>query len=120
MAAGSYDLYIEQGATFRRTLTVKAAGVPINLTGYTARAQIRAKVADAAVLHEITCEVVAGSGGQIILSITDEDTAAFTWKSGVWDLELETPFTPPATGEVTRLLKGLVEVDPEVTRPVGP
>jgi hypothetical protein len=115
MAAGAYDLYIEQGATFRRTLTVKAAGVAVPLTGYTARAQIRAKAADAAVLHEITCTIPTPANGQIVMLITDEDTAAFTWKTGVWDLELETP-----TGDVTRLLKGSVEVDPEVTRPVGP
>jgi len=111
VAAGAYDLYIEQGATFRRTLTVKAAGVAVNLTGYTARAMIRAKIADAAPLWTISCTIPTPANGQIIMLITDEETAAFTWKSGVWDLELVTP-----SGDVTRLLKGKVTNDFEVTR----
>lgn len=38
--AGNWTLHIEQGATFDTTLTWKnAAGTPVDLTGFTARAQ---------------------------------------------------------------------------------
>ena len=112
MAAGEYDLLIEQGATFRRQLTLKAAGVPVDLTGYTVRAQIRAKATSPDVLHDLTPGlVVTPLLGQVILYISDEDTALFTWKTGAWDLEIEEP-----GGDVIRVLKGKVTNDFEVTR----
>ena len=42
MAAGLYDITIEQGATFQMNLTWKdSTGSPVNITGYTARMQVR-------------------------------------------------------------------------------
>jgi hypothetical protein len=112
VAAGVYDLAIEQGATFRRLLRLKdSAGAVIVLTGYTVRAQIRAKVTSPDVLWSITATVSNAAAGEVTLYISDEDTATFDWKSGVWDLELEQP-----DGDVIRLLKGKVTNDFEVTR----
>lgn len=44
MAAATLDLALEQGATFRRTLTWKTGTTPVlvNLTGYTARMMLKA------------------------------------------------------------------------------
>lgn len=118
--AGTYDLIgdsaIEQGADLSRKITWSdSAGVPVNLTGYTARMQVRASVGASAVLMELTTEnggiVLGGSAGTIELVRTAAQTAAFTWRRGIYDLELLSP-----AGKVTRLLKGEVEVDPEVTR----
>lgn len=49
MAAEKLKLLIEQGATFRKTLTWKAGTppVPVNLTGCTARMQMRTYCAEA-------------------------------------------------------------------------
>lgn len=49
MAAAKLKLVIEQGATFRKTLTWKAGtpSVPVDLTGCTARMHIRAVITDA-------------------------------------------------------------------------
>ena len=42
MAAGIYDIIIEQGATFTLSATWKdSAGAAINLTSYSARMQVR-------------------------------------------------------------------------------
>ena len=42
MAAAQYDILIEQGATFSRTFVWKdSSEVAVDLTGYTARMQIR-------------------------------------------------------------------------------
>jgi hypothetical protein len=111
MAAGRYDLFIEQGATFRRLLTLKANAVAIDLTGYTVRSQIRPGAGSDTLLHDMTPDlVVTPLTGQIELVIPATDTALFTWKKAVWDLEIVEP-----GGDVIRVLKGSVTNDLEVT-----
>ena len=110
-------LTIYQGATFRKRLTWKAkkTGTPIDLTGCTARMQVREEIESPTALLSLTTEsggiVLGGVAGTIELFISDEASAAFTWLSGVWDLEIEF-----ASGEVRRLVQGTVSVSPEVTR----
>lgn len=107
---------IYQGATFRKRLTWTApSGTPIDLTGCTARMQVRSDVESPTALLSLTTEndgiVLGGALGTIELSVSDEDTAAITWDGGVWDLEIVHP-----GGEVTRLAQGSISVSPEVTR----
>jgi hypothetical protein len=108
---------IYQGATFRKRLrwSSKATGTPIDLTGCTARMQVRAEITSADILLELTTEnggiTLGGAAGTIDLYVSDEATGAFTWDGGVWDLEIVHP-----SGEVTRLCQGSVSVSPEVTR----
>ena len=116
MPAAVYDLFIEQGATFLKSITWKAsAGDPVNLTGYTARMQFRSSVSSSTVLATATTEdgriTLGGAAGTIDIEFSDVDTAAFAFVSAVYDLELES-----ASGFVTRLLEGGVEVSKEVTR----
>ena len=87
--------------------------VAVDLTGWAARMQARRTVGDAVVLFELTTEnggIVLGNG-TIDVKISAQDTATYSWKNGVWDLELIAP-----DGTVTRLLEGSVSVSPEVTR----
>lgn len=109
---------IYQGATFRKRLTWSGPTVPhtpIDLTGCTARMQVRSEVESPAVLLSLTTEnggiALGGALGTVDLYISDEDTGAITWETGVWDLEIVHP-----GGEVTRLAQGSVGVSPEVTR----
>lgn len=116
MAAGTYNFTIEQGTSFTKDIVWKDSnGTPIDVTGYTARMQVRASVAAPEVLLELTTEddniVMGTTDGKITLVLTDVETAALVWVSGVYDLEVES-----TTGVVTRLLKGTITVDPEVTR----
>lgn len=116
MAAGLYDFTIEQGATFQIDLTWKDQSLdPVDITGYTARMQIRASVTDPTVLLELTTEdgliILGTTDGKITLFLDAVTTAAITWDRGVYDLELVSP-----TGYVTRLLKGNITIDKEVTR----
>ena len=110
-------LTIYQGATFRKRLTWKAGtpAVPVDLTGCTARMQVREEVDSPAALLTLTTEnggiALGGAAGTIELVVEAEDSAAFTWNSGAWDLEIVHP-----GGEVTRLAQGSVVVSPEVTR----
>lgn len=86
---------------------------PVDLTGYTARMTVRDKVGGTELLS-LTTEnariVVDPVGYKITLNISATDTAALTWKKGVYDLELQS-----ATGVVTALLAGSISVTKEVT-----
>ena len=117
MAAAKLKLTIEQGATFRKTLTWKAGtpSVPVDLTGCTARMQIRASIPATAVLADLTTEnggiTLGGVAGTIELFIAPTETALITWTAAVYDLEIV--FSPT---DVRRLLYGPVTMSPEVTR----
>lgn len=96
-----------------------AAGIvtPVDLTGYTGRAQLRTKVGGA-VWIELTTpdDILLGADGSIAIMIGDEATSVEAWnayKSGVWDIELSSP-----GGVVTRFAEGSVTVAPDVTRVV--
>ena len=110
-----YDLCIPQGATFSRVIIWKADGDEVNLTGYTARAQIRPTAASATTTLSLTTEnsriSLGGVAGTITLSISATDTAAIASGRYVYDLELVS-----AGGIVTRLLQGVVTVSTNVTR----
>lgn len=116
MSAGSYDLYIEQGATLSLPIVWKdSEGAVINITGYTARMQVRQSVNSSTILLSATTEngklVIDGANGKVTISLPAADTAAITWLAGVYDLELVS-----SGGVVTRLLQGSVVVSREVTR----
>ena len=114
-------LKIYQGATFTKSLTWKtapdeeSAKTPVDLTGCTARMQVRAKVGASEVLLSLTTEnggiALGGTAGTIELLIDADDTAAIAWTSGVYDLEIVFP-----GGQVRRLMYGSFTVSLEVTR----
>ena len=117
MALGNrFDITINQGATFELTITWKdSAGTAINLSGYTARMQVRETYSSTTPIVSLTNGAgitLGGSAGTIAIVISATTTAALTAPfSGVYDLELVS-----AGGVVTRLLQGAATVSPEVTR----
>lgn len=116
MTAGQYNITIEQGATFRLRLTLTDGTEPTPLTGYIARMQIRQKVQSTEVIYALTTEnggiTITALAGQLDLYISDEDTSGFTFRSAVYDLELE----DVGSGEVVRVIQGAIILSPEVTR----
>lgn len=116
MTAGIYDFTLEQGSTFTRDFIYKDAnGAVVNLTGYSARMQIRQFKESEEKLFEATTAngklVIAGALGKITLTIQPSDTNTVKFSQGVYDLEIES-----AGGVVTRLLQGVVTFDKQVTR----
>ena len=115
MAATTYDITIEQGATFSLVITYKDNDTPVSLTGYTARMQVRATLESASTLVELTTAnnriALGGAAGTITLTISATDTAALTSGRGVYDLELVS-----GSGIVTRLLQGVATISRNVTR----
>lgn len=114
--AAKYKITIYQGETFSKVITWKTGDPenPVNLTGYTARMQIRKKYGSDIVLLSLTTEnggiTLGGSAGTIILNISATDTSNINWTTGVYDLELVS-----AGGTVKRLLQGTIKISPEVT-----
>lgn len=108
-----YDLRINQGETFRVSIPVlDADGDPVPLTGLTARGQIRSYAASPTALYEwSTAELnVAFDDSDVVLTVPAADSAAWTFRTAQWDLELDDD------GVVTRLVEGHVIVYPEITR----
>ncbi|WP_344580481.1 hypothetical protein [Nonomuraea roseoviolacea] len=111
--AAVYRFTIDQGATFRRVLRWTSGGEPLNLTGFSARMEIRTKTGGELLYRLDTSTggiTLGGVEGTIQLHIPASASTAWAWRTGVYDLELIGP-----TGDVVRLIQGGVQVSPEVT-----
>lgn len=130
MSAGKYDFTIEQGATFTTTFVWKTQPgeccndpdailpdpAPVDLTDYTLRMQVRPSAGSTTLYYEATSvngklPKVTPEAGIFALYIAASESAAWTWKRGVYDIEAE----QAGTGVVVRLLEGCITVSPEVT-----
>lgn len=120
MKATQFDIEMEQGATFDEisftwwTDSTKTA--PVNLTGYSARMQMREDYDDADPQFEVLSTTVGeitlgGAAGTVDVVVPATKTAAITARKGFYDLELVSP-----SGKVVKLMKGRVTVFPEVTK----
>jgi len=112
MAAGKYNIQIDQGSDFAIDLTVKEDGVVKNLTGYSARAQMRAKKSDTSAAATFTCSVTNATGGVIKMSLPNATSSSLTAGRYYYDLEIYTA----SDAIVKRLLEGEVTIDREITR----
>ena len=114
MIPGKYNMICPQGSTFSQQLTYSIDGIPVNLTGYTARMQVREKYTSKTSVIDLTTEnggiTLGGSAGTIDLYISSGVTELTVSKDYVYDLELV------SVGVVTRLIEGKFIVTPEVTR----
>jgi hypothetical protein len=113
--AGTHDIVCDQGSTFTRVFTWQdSTGVPINLSMYTGRMQVRATIDNASTLLSLTTEnggiALGGAAGTITVTATATQTAAVAAGCYVYDLEMVTGAV------VTRLVQGQFTVDAEVTR----
>lgn len=115
MAALNYDLLINQGETWSVAFPVMdGAGDPLVVNGWSARAQIRVYVHDTVPLFEwnsTTLDNAVVSGTSVVLHLDPVDTANWSFKSALYDIELTDP-----DGAVTRLAEGKVYLKPEITR----
>ena len=113
------NLTIYQGSSFKKSwqITDKDSANPIDLTGYTARMQIRGKLKDIDPIVDLTTEnggitiEVAAETTTLSIYISATDTAAIEVAKGVYDLELI-----DTSADVYRLMEGIVTVSKEVTR----
>jgi hypothetical protein len=105
MSAANYDLVID--------LTVKESGVAKNLTGYSARAQMRSTKTAASVSGTFTCTVLnPASDGVLKMELPASTSSAMSAGLYFYDLEIHTG----SDAIVKRLLEGKVTINQEVTR----
>ena len=104
-----YDFSMHRCATFHKVLRFKKNGEPVDLTGYTAKCQVRECPDGGKLLTEMTA-VVSPQSGRVDLVISAADSAAF--ESGVyaWDIRLTSPLSV-----VEYYLGGAFRVLPSVT-----
>lgn len=87
--------------------------LPTDLSGYTARLIAKDKTGGTTLLT-LTTEnggiSIDNTAKTIRLLVSASDTAAITWRTGVYDLEMVS-----ALGAVEKILRGTITVTPEIT-----
>ena len=116
MPAAKYDMIMEAGATFTRSLILRNSDNTLkDLTNHTARMEVRQyHFSDTVLLTGSTVDgklVLNIPTSTIVISFPASETALLDVKRAVYDIELVN-----ALGEVTRLLEGVIVINPEVTR----
>lgn len=116
MTQCKYDITVQQGANWSLILNWQDdEGEPINLTGYSAKMQIRPYYDSMTIVA--TLSTVSGGItidpliGKVTASLTAIQTSAITVLEGVYDMELTSP-----SGVVTRIIGGAYTLSQEVTR----
>ena len=104
-----YDLVCQKGATFRKVLRLKQGGVPIDLTGWSARSQVREEPDGGTLVCEMTVTITAEEG-KMVLMVADDVTAGLTAGIYAWDLK-----ATDADGIVRYYVGGKFGVVPSVT-----
>jgi hypothetical protein len=112
MSAARYNLVIDQGSDFAVQFAVAESGTPKDLTGYSARAQLRPSKTSSSLSATFTCTIPSPTDGTIYMSMNNSISAGLGAGTYFYDLEIYT------TNDllVTRLLNGDVSLTQEVTR----
>lgn len=128
--AGKHNFEVDQGATLQKVFIWRQPAVapaeegdPVDLSGFTARMQLRTAIAATDVALELTTEngrIILGdqesatptfTNGRIALDVAADDMADLASGTYFYDIEMVSE-----TDVVTRLLQGKIKVKPEVTR----
>ena len=110
MAALS-NIYIDQGADFQTVISLTDSNSDaLNLTGYSALAQIRKTYGSTTIAGTFTTTLTTDSG-QLTLSLTDVITAAMDSGRYVYDVLLT-----DGSGDKTRVLEGQAILTPGVSK----
>jgi hypothetical protein len=112
--AGRYDILILQGETFQKKITWKdSSGNEIDLTGYSAKMQIRTAVTGGTIIAELSTDnnKIVITGTLLTLTISATDTALMDFVSpAFFDLEIT------KDGVTKRLIQGIAKLSLEVTK----
>ena len=106
------NISIDQGTTFSLTITVTDLNNnALDLTNYTARSQMRRSYGASSYVSFTTSTGDDPTDGEVTISLTPTQTSALKIGRYVYDVEIEDD-----SGDVIRVLEGIVTVTPEVTR----
>ena len=115
MRPGRFNISIYQGDTFSTAPAWKINNSYVNVTGYTAKMQVRQDVDSASTIVELSTDngrIVTGTtDGKFTLTLTAAETTPLPPGNYVYDLEITSP-----GGVETTLLTGGFAVIAEVTQ----
>ena len=105
------NIYIDQGCDFSITIDVTdAAGNVLDMTDYTASAQIRKTYSSSSVTATFST-AINEVGGQVNVSLTSTQTSAIESGRYVYDVNIT-----DASGSTSRVVEGQAIITPGVTR----
>jgi len=107
-----YDISLKQGETWSKVLTLKDDNDSvINVTNDTFRGQVRKHHSSTDIQATFTFTITDGTNGVVAWTLSATDSAACSSGNLVYDIEWV-----KQNGDVTRILEGLAEISPEVTK----
>jgi hypothetical protein len=105
------NLYVDAGSTYSNIITVSASnGQPLDLTGYTVASQMRKSYASSTV-YNFTSSIYNASQGKVRLQLSNTQSEAIPAGRWLYDVEIRSP-----SGAVTRVVEGIVTVNPQITQ----
>ena len=106
------NLFIDQGTDFSIVVDVTdATGSVLDLTGYSAAAQIRKTYGSSSTSATFATSTGTPSQGKVTLSLTDTQTSGLSSGRYVYDLNITS-----GSGVKTRVVEGQAIITPGVTR----
>jgi len=117
MTATRHNIQFRVGSKFEFSVEVRNRDGSIkDLTGYSGRMQVRKTADDVTKLVDATTAngmvTINAPGGVVTVTVGADVTAAYTWNTGVYDLEVFTV----APAEVIAVAEGFAALLPNVTR----
>jgi len=107
-----YNIAVDQGSDFTTTMNLtNDDGVNRDITSYTARGQLKRSFSSTSNVA-FTTAISNPTGGEVVISLSNAKTANLKYGRYVYDVEL----VSTGTGNVERILEGIVTVYPEVTK----
>jgi hypothetical protein len=105
------NLYVDAGATYSNIISVTAAnGQALDLTGYSVASQMR-KSYQSSTAYAFTASVYDAVRGKIRLQLTSTQSEAVPAGRWLYDVEITSP-----SGTKTRVVEGIVTVNPQITQ----
>lgn len=106
------NLDIDQGSDYQTTITVEGSnGLPFDLTGYSARGQIRRNYTSTTA-YNFTATITDPTDGEINIFLDHSVSAAMKAGRYLYDIEI----VQSSSSDITRVIEGQVEINPRITR----
>lgn len=105
------NLFVDAGANYSNIITVAATnGQALNLTGYSVASQMR-KSYQSSTAYNFTASVYDAATGKVRLQLTSDQSGAIPAGRWLYDVEITSP-----SGTKTRVVEGIVTVNPQITQ----
>lgn len=105
------NLFVDAGASYSNIISVAATnGQALNLTGYSVASQMR-KSYQSSQSFTFTASIYDAGAGKVRLQLSPEQSSAIPAGRWLYDVEITSP-----SGTKTRVVEGIVTVNPQITQ----